>query len=112
MPVRPARRPAPRGLRPADQAFRADRLLARPLILLVRVYRYLLSPLLGPSCRFLPSCSEYAREALERHGALRGSWLALRRVARCHPWGGSGYDPVPPPAEPTELADRPGARPA
>ncbi|MGA7261241.1 MAG: membrane protein insertion efficiency factor YidD [Stellaceae bacterium] len=64
----------------------------------VRAYQLFVSPLLLPSCRYLPSCSEYAAEAIERHGALRGSILALRRVARCHPWGGSGYDPVPAPA--------------
>ena len=63
----------------------------------VRVYQLFVSPLVLPSCRYLPSCSEYAAEAVERHGALRGSVLALRRLARCHPWGGSGYDPVPAP---------------
>jgi hypothetical protein len=62
---------------------------------LVRAYRLLLSPLLGPRCRHLPTCSEYAQEALERFGGVRGGWLALRRVLRCHPWGSSGYDPVP-----------------
>jgi uncharacterized protein len=62
----------------------------------VRAYQLFVSPLLPPSCRFLPSCSEYAIEAIARHGALRGMNLALRRLARCHPWGGSGYDPVPP----------------
>jgi putative membrane protein insertion efficiency factor len=61
----------------------------------VRTYQLFVSPVLPPSCRFLPSCSEYAAEALEQHGALHGSLLALRRLARCHPWGGSGYDPVP-----------------
>jgi uncharacterized protein len=61
----------------------------------VRAYQLLVSPLLLPSCRFLPSCSVYAAEAIERHGAWRGCILALRRLARCHPWGGSGYDPVP-----------------
>jgi hypothetical protein len=61
----------------------------------VRIYQLFVSPVLPPSCRFLPSCSDYAVEALERHGALHGSLLALRRLARCHPWGGSGYDPVP-----------------
>jgi uncharacterized protein len=63
----------------------------------VRLYQFLISPLLLPSCRFLPSCSDYAIEAIERHGAVRGFGLALWRVARCNPWGGSGYDPVPDP---------------
>jgi uncharacterized protein len=63
----------------------------------VRAYQILVSPLLPPSCRFLPSCSEYAAEAIERHGPLRGVGLALSRLGRCHPWGGSGYDPVPGP---------------
>jgi hypothetical protein len=63
---------------------------------LVRVYQLLLAPLVGPRCRYLPSCSDYAAEALEQHGALRGSVLAARRLLSCHPWGGSGYDPVPP----------------
>jgi putative membrane protein insertion efficiency factor len=69
---------------------------ARILVLLILGYRWFVSPLLGPRCRFLPTCSEYALEAVGRHGALRGGWLALRRLARCHPWGGSGYDPLPP----------------
>jgi uncharacterized protein len=67
---------------------------------LIRLYQLFLSPLVGPTCRYLPSCSDYAAEAIARHGALTGSWLALRRLLRCHPWGGSGYDPVPP-ARPT-----------
>lgn len=62
---------------------------------LVRAYKYAVSPLLPPACRFYPSCSEYAEEALERHGALRGSWLALSRVCRCGPWHPGGCDPVP-----------------
>ena len=66
------------------------------LIALVKAYRYVVSPLIGPSCRFHPSCSEYAVGALRRFGALRGSWLAARRIARCHPWHPGGYDPVPP----------------
>lgn len=74
---------------------RTARLLAWPLLTLVWLYRYTLSPLLGANCRFQPTCSEYAIEALRAHGAFRGSWLAARRIARCHPWGGSGYDPVP-----------------
>lgn len=63
--------------------------------LLVRAYQLVISPLLGPSCRYLPTCSDYAMQALATHGFVRGGWLALRRLARCHPWGGSGYDPVP-----------------
>jgi len=68
---------------------------ARLLRLLVRGYQLFISPMLPPSCRFEPSCSSYALEALTRHGAVRGGWLALRRIVRCHPWGGCGYDPVP-----------------
>ena len=68
---------------------------ARLLRLLVRLYQWCLSPLIGPVCRYNPSCSHYAVEALEQHGALAGSWLAFRRILRCHPWGGSGFDPVP-----------------
>lgn len=67
----------------------------RSLRSLVRAYQLTVSPLIGPRCRFAPSCSEYALEAIDVHGALRGAWLALRRVLRCNPWGGSGYDPVP-----------------
>jgi uncharacterized protein len=62
---------------------------------MIRCYQFVISPLLLPSCRYLPSCSDYALEAIGRHGALVGLGLALRRLARCHPWGGSGYDPVP-----------------
>lgn len=65
------------------------------LIALVRAYQLTLSPLLGPRCRFLPTCSNYAIDALRQHGALRGASLALRRIGRCHPWGGQGADPVP-----------------
>jgi uncharacterized protein len=65
------------------------------LSVLLRVYRYAVSPMLGARCRFEPSCSRYALEAIERRGALNGSWLALRRIARCHPWHPGGYDPVP-----------------
>lgn len=65
------------------------------LIALLRFYRYAISPLLGRNCRFHPTCSEYAIEAVQRHGALRGGWLALKRVGRCHPFHPGGYDPVP-----------------
>lgn len=61
----------------------------------IRLYRWLISPMLGSNCRYFPSCSAYALEAIETHGAWRGSWLSVRRVCRCHPWGGAGYDPVP-----------------
>jgi uncharacterized protein len=69
--------------------------MRRILVLLVRGYQVSLSPMLPASCRYYPSCSAYAIEALERHGALRGSWLAARRIARCHPFHVCGYDPVP-----------------
>ena len=71
--------------------------LARLVALPVRVYRLIFSPWVGFNCRYQPTCSVYALEALETHGALRGGWLALRRIGRCHPWGGSGIDNVPAP---------------
>ncbi len=69
----------------------AAKLLALP----IRLYRYLISPLFPSSCRYLPTCSDYALEALAGHGAVLGGWMALRRLLRCHPWGGSGFDPAP-----------------
>lgn len=69
--------------------------MARVLLTLIRFYRRAISPYTPPSCRFQPTCSAYAEEAVRRHGAARGGWLALRRLLRCHPFGGSGYDPVP-----------------
>ena len=69
--------------------------LAHALRGLVAAYRYTLSPLVGGHCRYCPTCSEYAMEAIARHGGRRGGWLTLRRLLRCHPWGGSGLDPVP-----------------
>jgi putative membrane protein insertion efficiency factor len=69
--------------------------LAWPLIQLARLYRIAISPWLGSNCRFDPTCSNYAIEALQEHGILKGSWLAVRRIGRCHPWGSTGYDPVP-----------------
>ncbi|MBW4332272.1 membrane protein insertion efficiency factor YidD [Stakelama sp. CBK3Z-3] len=74
-------------------------MIAKLFILLVRSWQYGPSIILPPSCRYTPSCSAYAIEALRRYGALKGSWLAIRRIARCHPWGGSGYDPVPEPGD-------------
>lgn len=68
---------------------------AQLVALPVKAYRLLFSPWVGHNCRYTPTCSAYALEALEKHGALRGAWLALRRIARCHPWGGSGVDNVP-----------------
>jgi len=81
------------------------------LIGLLRAYRFAISPLYGQVCRYHPSCSAYALEAVTVHGSLRGSWLALRRLGRCHPWARGGYDPVPPKAnlnDPTRRATRPG----
>jgi len=69
--------------------------LAHLFALPVRAYRLIFSPWVGHNCRYQPTCSVYALEALSRHGGLRGGWLTLRRICRCHPWGASGYDPVP-----------------
>lgn len=66
------------------------------VIFMIRAYQVLLSPLLGNNCRYHPTCSEYAIEAIRAQGPLRGLWLATRRIGRCHPWGGAGHDPVPP----------------
>jgi hypothetical protein len=76
-------------------ATRCDRALARVLDALVRAYQYVLSPWVGNSCRYWPTCSEYARESLARYGSARGSYLAACRLARCHPYGRGGVDPVP-----------------
>lgn len=65
------------------------------LLALIRAYRYVLSPWWGGQCRFTPTCSEYATEAIDQYGAIKGSWLAARRVTRCHPWRAGGFDPVP-----------------
>jgi putative membrane protein insertion efficiency factor len=72
-----------------------NRVAGLALHVAIRGWQLLLAPVLPPSCRFEPSCSRYADEAIARHGPWRGVWLAARRLARCHPWGGSGYDPVP-----------------
>jgi putative membrane protein insertion efficiency factor len=71
------------------------KILIFPFIALIKMYQYSISPLLGPKCRYTPSCSRYAVEALQKHGLFKGGWLAAKRVLSCHPWGGSGYDPVP-----------------
>lgn len=68
---------------------------ARIVLILIRAWQVGVSPWLGPACRYEPTCSVYAEQAVRKHGAVRGSWLGLRRLLRCHPWGGSGYDPVP-----------------
>lgn len=65
------------------------------LLLPIRFYQYCISPLLPPTCRFTPTCSQYAIEALKKHGLIYGLWLTTKRLLKCHPWGGSGYDPVP-----------------
>ncbi len=77
-------------------SYNGQKWLRQLFVLPIRLYRLLISPLLGPSkCRFRPTCSQYAIEAIEEWGIFRGTWLALRRIARCHPWGDFGYDPVP-----------------
>ncbi|HRL34439.1 MAG TPA: membrane protein insertion efficiency factor YidD [Neisseria sp.] len=68
---------------------------ARLMLLLIRFYQYAISPMLPPRCRYTPTCSQYAVEAVSKHGAFKGGWMALKRIARCHPFGGSGHDPVP-----------------
>jgi putative membrane protein insertion efficiency factor len=70
-------------------------MIARLLLALIRFYRGYISPMFPPVCRFTPTCSQYAMEAIQKYGAWRGGWLALKRICRCHPLGGSGYDPVP-----------------
>jgi putative membrane protein insertion efficiency factor len=71
------------------------RILSYPFIFLIKVYQYAISPLLGPKCRFTPTCSSYALQAFKKYGLFKGFWLTIKRISRCHPWGGSGYDPVP-----------------
>lgn len=71
------------------------KILTYILLLPIRFYRGYISPMLPPACRFTPTCSQYAMEALQKHGPLKGLYLAIRRILRCHPWGGHGYDPVP-----------------
>ncbi|MBS4063572.1 MAG: membrane protein insertion efficiency factor YidD [Chitinophagaceae bacterium] len=70
-------------------------ILIFPFVMLIKFYQYVISPAIGPKCRFTPTCSHYGIEALQKHGPVKGLWLTIKRVSRCHPWGGSGYDPVP-----------------
>ncbi len=70
-------------------------ILSFPLIALIKLYQWIISPWLGKKCRYTPTCSQYGVEALKKYGPVKGLWLTFRRVARCHPWGGQGYDPVP-----------------
>ncbi len=71
------------------------KILSFPFILLIKFYQYVISPMMGPKCRYTPSCSQYSIEALRKHGILKGGWLSIKRISSCRPGGGSGYDPVP-----------------
>lgn len=86
-----------RDSKPFWQKFRktARKILIAPFIFLIKCYQVCISPFKPPSCRFTPTCSAYAVEAFRKHGIFKGFYLSLRRILRCHPWGGSGYDPVP-----------------
>jgi putative membrane protein insertion efficiency factor len=74
---------------------RIHKVLVFPFLLLIRFYQVVISPFLGSNCRYTPTCSHYSKEALIKHGLFKGGWLAIKRIASCHPWGGKGYDPVP-----------------
>ncbi|OQP50687.1 membrane protein insertion efficiency factor YidD [Niastella yeongjuensis] len=71
------------------------RILSFPFIALIKLYQWIISPMLGPKCRFTPTCSQYSLQAFKKYGVFKGLWLTIRRIGRCHPWGGHGYDPVP-----------------
>ncbi|WP_298297048.1 membrane protein insertion efficiency factor YidD [Hydrotalea sp.] len=71
------------------------KILSWPFIVLIKFYQYVISPNIGPKCRYTPTCSQYAIEALKKYGVLKGGWLAIKRISSCHPWGGHGHDPVP-----------------
>ncbi len=71
------------------------KLLSFILVIPIKLYQILISPLIGPNCRYHPTCSQYSIEAINKHGPFKGTWLAIKRISRCHPWGGSGHDPVP-----------------
>ena len=74
---------------------RIKKIINAPLLFLIFLYQNLISPILGPKCRFTPTCSQYSAEALKKHGPIKGVWISLSRIFKCHPWGGKGYDPVP-----------------
>jgi|TARA_X000001036_G_scaffold321645_2_gene300116 hypothetical protein len=71
------------------------KILIFPFVILIKGYQLLISPFLPPTCRYQPTCSNYSKEALIKHGFLKGGWMAIKRISKCHPWGGSGYDPIP-----------------
>ncbi|MEP6683024.1 MAG: membrane protein insertion efficiency factor YidD [Parafilimonas sp.] len=71
------------------------KILSYPFIWLIKIYQLILSPIIGPKCRFTPTCSHYAVDAFKKYGVFKGLWLSVKRISKCHPWGGSGYDPVP-----------------
>lgn len=70
-------------------------ILSFPFIVLIKFYQYAISPAIGPKCRYTPTCSHYSLEAFKQYGPIKGFWLSVKRISKCHPWGGSGYDPVP-----------------
>ncbi|SDD92606.1 membrane protein insertion efficiency factor YidD [Riemerella columbipharyngis] len=72
-----------------------NRIITAPAIAMIKFYQYAISPWLGKNCRYTPTCSQYTLQALREYGLIKGMWLGIKRISRCHPWGGSGYDPVP-----------------
>jgi len=85
---------------PIQKPFRSDLkmiaiIISYPFILLIRIYQYVISPAIGPKCRYTPTCSQYSVQALQKHGLFKGGWLAIKRISSCRPGGGHGYDPVP-----------------
>ena len=72
-----------------------NKILSLPFVFLIKCYQLILSPIIGPKCRYTPTCSHYGLEAFKKHGLIKGGWLTIKRISSCHPWGGQGYDPVP-----------------
>lgn len=72
-----------------------QQIVSVPFLILIKIYQYIISPLLGPKCRYTPTCSQYAEQAIKKHGIFKGTWFTVKRISSCHPRGGSGYDPVP-----------------